>query len=129
MGTLSIRLLGMLTFYPQIDFNAVGAATNLKAPAARMRYSRLKKSIETMLGESSRKVLVGSNKSPAIKKIKSSTKVAKKRKVSYDSEDDEHDLATLDGDIGSVTIKDEELQQWTAGPRNTRQEDRSKGSF
>src|SRR5947209_5299191 len=82
-----------------------------------MRYSRLKKSIETMLGESSRKVPVRSNKSQAIKKFKRSTKVAKKRKVSYDSEDDEYDLATLDGDIGSVTIKDEELQQWTVGPR------------
>jgi hypothetical protein len=82
-----------------------------------MRYSRLKKSIETMLGESSRKVPVGSTKTPTIKKIKTSATVAKKRKLSYDSEDDEYDLAALDEDIGSVRIKDEELQQWTAGPR------------
>lgn len=82
-----------------------------------MRYSRLKKSIETTLGESSRKAPVGSTKTRAIKKIQTSTTVAKKRKLSYDSEDDEYDLATLDEDIGSVTIKDEELQQWTAGPR------------
>jgi hypothetical protein len=82
-----------------------------------MRYSRLKKSIETMLGESSRKAPVGSTKTPAIKKIKTSTTVAKKRKLSYDSEDDEYNLATLDEDIGSVTINNEELQQWTAGPR------------
>jgi hypothetical protein len=82
-----------------------------------MRYSRLKKSIETMLGESSRKAPVGSTKTPAIKKIKTSTTVARKRKFSYDSEDDEYDLVTLDEDIGSVTIRDEELQQWIAGPR------------
>jgi hypothetical protein len=82
-----------------------------------MRYSRLKKGIETMLGESSRKAPVGSTKTPAIKKIKTSTTVAKKRKLSYDSEDDEYNLATLDEDIGSVTINNEELQQWTAGPR------------
>jgi hypothetical protein len=117
LGQLSICIPALLIFYPQIDFNAVGAAMNLKAPAARLRYSRLKKSIETMLGESSRKAPVGSTKTPAIKKIKTSPTVAKKRKVSYDSEDDEYDLVTLDEDIGSVTIKDEELQQWTAGPR------------
>src|ERR1700757_4285558 len=81
-----------------------------------MRYSRLKKSIESMLGESSRKAPVGSTKTPAIKKIKTSTTVAKKRKL-YDSEDDEYDLTTLDEDIDSVTINDEELQQWTARPR------------
>ena len=82
-----------------------------------MRYSRLKKSIETMLGESSRKAPVWSTKTSAIKRVKTSTTVAKKRKLSYDSEDDEYDLATLDKDIGSVTINDEELQQRTAGPR------------
>ena len=82
-----------------------------------MRYSRLKKSIETMLGESSRKAPVWPTKTSAIKKVKTSTTVAKKRKLSYDSEDDEYDLATLDVDIGSVTIKDEELRQWTARPR------------
>jgi hypothetical protein len=82
-----------------------------------MRYSRLKKSIETMLGESSRKAPVWSTKTSAIKKVKTSTTVAKKRKLSYDSEDDEYDLATLDKDIGSVTVNDEELQQWTPGPR------------
>lgn len=113
-GTPSIRILGLLILYPQIDFNAVGAATNLKASAARMRYSRLRKNIETTLGESSRKAPVGSTETSAIKKVKTS---AKKRKISYDSEDDEHDLATLDEDIGSVVIKNEELQQWTVGPR------------
>lgn len=30
----------------QIDFNAVGQATNLKSPAARMRYTRLRRQIE-----------------------------------------------------------------------------------
>jgi hypothetical protein len=116
-GTLSIRILGLLILHSQIDFNAVGAAMNLKASAARMRYSRLRKNIETTLGESSRKALGGSTKAPAIKKVKTSTTVAKKRKISYDSEDDEHDLATLDEDIGNAVIKNEELQQWTAGPR------------
>ena len=82
-----------------------------------MRYSRLKKSIKTMLGESNRKAPVRPTKTPAIKKIKTSTTVAKKRKLSYDSEDDEYDLATLDEDTGSVTINDEELQQWTTRPR------------
>ena len=114
-GTPSIRILGLLILHSQIDFNAVGAATNLKASAARMRYSRLRKNIETTLGESSRKALGGSTKAPAVKKVKTSTTVAKKRKISYDSEDDEHDLATLDEDIGNAVIKNEELQQWTAG--------------
>src|SRR5690349_9199554 len=31
----------------QIDFNAVGAAANLNPPAARMRFTRLKKAIES----------------------------------------------------------------------------------
>lgn len=31
----------------QIDFNAVGDVTNLKAPAARMRYTRLRRAIES----------------------------------------------------------------------------------
>jgi hypothetical protein len=106
--------LGLANSLPlQIDFDAVGAATNLKAPAARMRYSRLRKNIEAALGESSRKAPVGFNKTPAIKKIKTSTTVAKKRKISYGSEDDEYDLATLDEDIGSVMIKEEEFEQWT----------------
>src|SRR5277367_1277587 len=36
----------------QIDFNAVGQATNLKSPAARMRYTRLRRQIEggTLIG-------------------------------------------------------------------------------
>lgn len=36
----------------QIDFNAVGEATKLKAPAARMRYTRLRRAIEsgTLIG-------------------------------------------------------------------------------
>jgi hypothetical protein len=116
-GNPSIRILDLLILYPQIDFNAVGAAMNLKASAARMRYSRLRKNIETTLVASSRKAPVGSTKSPAIKKVKTPTTVAKKRKFSYESEDDEHDLAALDEDIDSAVIKNEELQQWTAGPR------------
>jgi hypothetical protein len=37
---------------PQIDFTAVGASTNLKPPAARMRYTRLRRQIEsgTLIG-------------------------------------------------------------------------------
>ncbi|KAI9787274.1 MAG: hypothetical protein M1816_007688 [Peltula sp. TS41687] len=33
--------------YKVIDFNAVGDVTNLKAPAARMRYTRLRRAIES----------------------------------------------------------------------------------
>ncbi|KFY52314.1 hypothetical protein V497_08556 [Pseudogymnoascus sp. VKM F-4516 (FW-969)] len=38
--------------YKNIDFNAVGAVTHLKAPAARMRYTRLRRQIEsgTLIG-------------------------------------------------------------------------------
>ena len=36
-------------FDRQVDFNHVAAATNLKIPAARMRYSRLKKQLEPEL--------------------------------------------------------------------------------
>ncbi|OBT71195.1 hypothetical protein VF21_09800 [Pseudogymnoascus sp. 05NY08] len=38
--------------YKNIDFNAVGEVTNLKAPAARMRYTRLRRQIEsgTLIG-------------------------------------------------------------------------------
>ncbi|OBT62769.1 hypothetical protein VE03_07716 [Pseudogymnoascus sp. 23342-1-I1] len=38
--------------YKNIDFGAVGAVTNLKSPAARMRYTRLRRQIEggTLIG-------------------------------------------------------------------------------
>ncbi|KFY27620.1 hypothetical protein V493_03392 [Pseudogymnoascus sp. VKM F-4281 (FW-2241)] len=44
--------------YNNIDFHAVGAVTNLKPPAARMRYTRLRRQIEsgTLIGTHGRKV-------------------------------------------------------------------------
>jgi hypothetical protein len=71
----------MLTRCLQVDFSRVGLATNLNAPAARMRYCRLKKNIEDKLSEGSNKAPVFSNGSTAAAKVKS-TVGSKKRKVS-----------------------------------------------
>jgi hypothetical protein len=58
----------------QIDFNAVGQATNLKSPAARMRYTRLRRQIEGG-------TLIGTHGTPFAEKIPS-----KMRKRTRDSQ-------------------------------------------
>jgi hypothetical protein len=89
-----------------------------------MRYSRLKKNIEIKLGKSRKKGPAASTKAPTVstptpaaKKIKPSHGPSKKRKASYETEEEEPNTPTLHETIGSVTIKDEELQEWTVGPR------------
>ena len=85
-----------------------------------MRYRRLKKNIETKLaenGENGKKETVRSTKVPHAKKVKDTIGSNKKRKVSYESGNEDRGAATLNDEIGHVTIKDEEFQEWTIGPR------------
>ena len=107
----------LLTAHPQIDFNAVGADTNLKAPAARMRYSRLKRNIEIKIGVNIRKGPAASIQGPAMNKIKSAVGSNKKRKASYESGDEGSDVAAVDEEVGNVLIQDEGPQELTFGPR------------
>ena len=74
-----------------------------------MRYRRLKKNIEARIGSCSKRVSAAF----VTKKIKPATGSSKKRKVSNESEDEEHNVATLDKDIGNVLMKEEGLQQGT----------------
>jgi hypothetical protein len=119
-----MSVLSLLTICLQIDFNAVGVATNLKGSAARMRYSRLKKNIETKLRAASKEVPGTSAKAPAVSTISLATKKiipgrrpSKKRKIMHETEGEESVVLTHDENIGSATIKDEEFQEWRAGPK------------
>ncbi len=68
-----------LTFPLQIDFYAVGAATGLKAPAARMRFTRLKKTIDANSLVSTPSVRTGGKTGNA---VQGGSKInTKKRKV------------------------------------------------
>ena len=109
----------LLTAHPQIDFNAVGAYTSLNAPAARMRYSRLKRNIENKIGVNIKKGPAASIRGPAMKNTKPAVDSNKKRKASYESGGEASDVTDLDDDVGNVSVKDEGPQEWTFGP-NTR---------
>lgn len=86
-----IALLSLLTSH-QIDFNSVGNATNLKPPAARMRYTRLAKAIES--GMSFEK-----NSEPCQGGPHESKGASKKRKrAMHESGDSNTDQNTLPGD-------------------------------
>jgi hypothetical protein len=106
----------MLTGHLQIDFNKVGLATNLKAPAARMRYSRLKKNIEDKLGEGSKKAPVSSAGSTGAADVTSAIGSNKKRKASYEDENEQMELASFGNKIGNATISIKP-QEDTIGPR------------
>lgn len=106
----------MLTGCLQIDFNKVGVATNLKAPAARMRYSRLKKNIEDKLGEGSKKAPASSTGSTAAAKVTSAIGSNKKRKASYEDENEQMQLSSFGNKIGNATASIK-LQEDTIGPR------------
>jgi hypothetical protein len=102
----------------------VGAATGINAPAARMRYNRLKKNIESKLGENSKKAPVASIKALAVSTSTQVNKNAKpglgpgrKRKVLHESEKEEPDTPTLDEKIGNDTIEAQDFKEWTAGRR------------
>jgi hypothetical protein len=63
----------------EIDFNAVGTATNLKPPAARMRYTRLRRQIEsgTLIGTHGTPFAGGADKiAKAMRKRKKSIQVS-----------------------------------------------------
>lgn len=92
----------------QIDFNAVGEATNLNAPAARMRFTRLKKQIEN-----------GSFNNNALKTTPSSekTKGLKAQKNTKSKTEKEVDIDT--GPAFKAQPEEHNTIRMTMRPRNT----------
>lgn len=68
--------------YKSIDFNGVGDVTNLKAPAARMRYTRLRRAIESG-------TLIGTHGTPFQGGADKIAEGRKKRKKISDESDEE----------------------------------------
>jgi hypothetical protein len=86
----------------QIDFNAVGEATNLKPPAARMRYTRLRRQIEG-------RTLIGSHGTSFFGVAERTVDTRQKRKKSWKDEDNmERPLRTLHIKAESAKVKAEE---------------------
>lgn len=71
---------------PRIDFAAVGASTNLKPPAARMRYTRLRRQIESG-------TLIGTHGTPfpSAKVVEKNAEAGRKRKRMSPGENSEND--------------------------------------
>ncbi|TAQ85451.1 hypothetical protein B7494_g6230 [Chlorociboria aeruginascens] len=94
-----------------IDFNAVGEETNLKPPAARMRYTRLRRQIESG-------TLIGTHGTPFTGGAEKIAEALKKRKRSsgqegHKNDDDEDDIPIpKERKPGKNVIKDEDSDEF-----------------
>jgi len=96
--------------YKAIDFNAVGEVANLKPPAARMRYTRLRRQIEGG-------TLIGTHGTPFLGPTeKLSTPLGKRKRLERNSSEQgsivEHSSSCAAKVVGDIKPEDSESEQF-----------------
>ncbi|KAL1998996.1 hypothetical protein VTN02DRAFT_5219 [Thermoascus thermophilus] len=127
--------------YKTIDFNAVGEATNLNAPAARMRFTRLKKQIENGIFNSNNnnapKTTPSSEKTQGSKaqrntKAKAAKEVDIDTGTAFKAQPEEHDTMRMTMRPQNTTIKLEDPfidHDWSGKIDKHEKYDSSEGSL